>query len=385
MTGLTTAPTLASGAFDEPRLSRCCGARSAPCSLLPIAPAGRRRSRQREPYGIGLEGFAYPYPVHLLPLVNDGEQLRMAYMDVAPAQPNGRTVVLLHGRNFPSSYWAPVIKTLNDAGYRVVVPDQIGFGKSSKPSGELHFDTLARNTIALLDHLQIAKADIVAHSLGGMLGVRIARAYPDRVAHLVLTAPIGLEDYRLYVPPTPTEKILENEDKLTADGYRKQLETNYSLKLPPDQVTPFIDARFNIKGSAEYPRWLRAFVNSAQMIYREPVVHEIPLITQPTLFIMGADDHNAPGRPNAPEALRPKMGQNAELAKALAAKMPNARAEVIPDTGPSGVPGGAGEIQRAGAGIPCLAIANHNIHSPFRSPLLGYRQCRPAANKREKT
>jgi len=215
----------------------------------------------------------------------------------------------------------------------VVVPDQIGFGKSSKPLAELHFDTLARNTMALLDHLGIAKADIVAHSLGGMLGVRIARAYPDRIAHLVLTAPIGLEDYRLYVPPTPTGKILENEDKLTADGYRKQLETNYALKLPPEQVTPFIDARFNIKGSAEYPRWLRAFVSSAQMIYREPVAHEIPLITQPTLFVMGADDHNALGRANAPEPLRAKMGQNAELAKALAAKMANGRAEVIPDTG----------------------------------------------------
>src|SRR6202011_1377585 len=287
----------------------------------------------REPYGIGLEGFAYPYPVSMLALNNDGEQLRMAYMDVAPAQPNGRIVMLLHGRNFPSSYWAPVIKTLVDAGYRVVVPDQIGFGKSSKPLGELHFDTLARNTIALLDHLQIARADIVAHSLGGMLGARIARAYPDRVGHLLLAAPTGLEDYRLYVPPTPTEKVLESEDKLTSEGYRKQLETNYSIKLPPDQITPFIDARFNIKGSAEYPRWLRAFVSSGQMIYREPVVHEIPLISEPTLFIMGADDHNAPGKPNAPEALRPKMGQNAELAKALTAKMPNASAEVIPDTG----------------------------------------------------
>jgi len=288
---------------------------------------------EREPYGIGLEGFAYPYPVHLLPLVNDDEQVRMAYMDVAAAQPNGRSVVLLHGRNFPSSYWVPVIRTLSDAGYRVVVPDQIGFGKSSKPPGDLHFDTLARNTIALLDHLGIQKADIVAHSLGGMLAIRIARAYPDRVAHLVLTAPIGLEDYRLYVPPTPTEKVIENEDNLTAEGYRKQLETNYSLKLPPDQVTPFIDVRFNVKGSAEYPRWLRAFAASAQLIYREPVVHEIPLVSQPTLSVMGADDHNAPGKANAPEALRPKMGQNAELAKALAAKMPNGRAEVIPDTG----------------------------------------------------
>jgi len=303
------------------------------CAALIALPFGPIYAAEREPYGIDLEGFAYPYPVKLLPLVNDGEQVRMAYMDVAPAQPNGRIVVLLHGRNFPSSYWAPVIKTLNEAGFRVVVPDQIGFGKSSKPSGELHFDTLARNTIALLDSLQIPKADIVAHSLGGMLAVRIARAYPDRVNHLVLTAPIGLEDYRIYVPPTPTEKILENEDRLTAEGYRKQLETNYSMKLPPEQVTPFIEQRFNIKGSAEYLRWLRAFVSSAQMIYREPVVHEIPLVSQPTLFIMGADDHNAPGRPNAPEALRGRMGQNAELAKALASLMPDARAEVIPDTG----------------------------------------------------
>ena len=288
---------------------------------------------QREPYGIALEGFAYPYPVHLLLVVNEGEQLSMAYMDVTPAQPNGRTVVLLHGRNFPSSYWADVIKMLSEAGYRVVVPDQVGFGKSSKPVGELHFDNLARNTIALLDHLKIDKADIVAHSLGGMLGVRIARAYPDRVAHLVLTAPIGLEDYRLYVPPTPTETMIETEDKLTAEGYRKQLQTNYTIKLPPEAITPFIDARFNIKGSPDYPRWLRAFVSSGQMIYREPVAHEIAEITAPTLFIMGANDHNAPGRPNAPEALRAKMGQNAELAKAFAAKMPNARAEIIPDTG----------------------------------------------------
>src|ERR1700742_5252547 len=225
---------------------------------LPFVSAHAAEPAPREPYGIGLEGFAYPYPISMLPLVNDGEQVRMAYMDAAPAQPNGRVVVLLHGRNFPSSYWAPVIKTLTGAGFRVIVPHQIGFNKSSKQSGELHFDVLARNTIALLDHLQIGQFDIVAHSMGGMLGVRIARAYPDRVAHLVLTAPIGLEDYRLYVPPVPTEKIIETEEKLTADGYRKQLETNYALKLPPDQVTPFIEARFNIKGSSEYPRWLRA-------------------------------------------------------------------------------------------------------------------------------
>ena len=302
-------------------------------AAVPLVPARAAEPLVREPYGIGLEGFAYPYPVHLLSVVNDGEPLRMAYMDAVPAKPNGRTVILLHGRNFPSSYWAPVIETLTEAGYRVVVPDQVGFGKSSKPSGELHFDNLARNTAALLDHLQLTKVDVVAHSLGGMLAVRIARAFPERIDHLLLAAPIGLEDYRQYVPPTPTEKLIESEDKLTADGYRKQLEVNYALKLQPDQVTPYIDARFNIKGAADYSRWLRAFVSSGQMIYREPVAHEIPLIGLPTLFIMGADDHNAPGKPLAPETVRAKMGQNAELAKALAAKMPNAKAEVLPDAG----------------------------------------------------
>ena len=64
-----------------------------------------RAAAAAEPYGIGLEGFAYPYPVTMLPLPNEAEPLRMAYMDVKPsAAANGRTVLLLHGRNFPSSY-----------------------------------------------------------------------------------------------------------------------------------------------------------------------------------------------------------------------------------------------------------------------------------------
>jgi hypothetical protein len=145
---------------------------------------------------------------------------------------------------------------------------------------------------------------------------------------------------------------LESEDKLTPEGYRKQLETNYSLKLPPEAVTPFIDARFNLKDSAEYPRWLRAYVNSGQMIYREPVVHEIPLVTQPTLFIMGADDHNAPGTSecaggaaaeDGPER-RPRPGAGGTHAGCARRGHPQCRA--------SGVSRRAREIRRAGARLP---------------------------------
>ena len=287
-----------------------------------------------EPYGIGLEGFAYPYPVSMLALPTDGEALRLAYMDVKPTgAANGRTVLLLHGRNFPSSYWEPTIKALTGAGYRVVVPDQIGFGKSSKPTFALSFDMFARQTSLLLDSLNLPRVDIVAHSMGGMLAVRFARAYPARVGRLLLAAPIGLEDYRNFVPPVDTEKLIAIEDALTPEGYRQQLVTNYSLTLPPADVTPFIEARMRIKTAADYPRWLRAFVNSYQMIYSQPVVYEIPLLTVPTLFIMGANDHNAPGRPYAPEALRSKMGENAELARGLAARMKDAKVQVFEGVG----------------------------------------------------
>jgi pimeloyl-ACP methyl ester carboxylesterase len=291
------------------------------------APAARA-----EAMGIALEGFPYPYPVHFMPLRLEGEDLRLAYMDAPPVGPS-RTVVLLHGRNFPSSYWEPTIKALTEAGYRVVAPDQIGFGKSSKPTFAYSFDAMARATIALLDSLHVAHFDLVGHSMGGMLAVRLARAYGSRIDHLVLYSPIGLEDYRLYAPPVTDEELAERESALTADGYRKQLMTNYALSLPPSAIEPFVQLREQIKQSGEYPRWLKSFVASYQMIYAQPVAHEIPLIDRPTLFIMGANDHNAPGRPFAPPELRAKMGKNADLSKALAARMANAKVKVFGGVG----------------------------------------------------
>lgn len=287
-----------------------------------------------EPFGIALEGFPYPYPVHMFPVTQEGEHLRMAYMDVEPkGEANGRTALLLHGRNFPSSYWQGVIEALTGAGYCVVAPDQIGFNKSSKPSFDLHFDDLARNTEALLDEIKIDKISIIGHSTGGMLSVRFARTYPERVERIVLTAPIGLEDYRFYVPPVPIEQLMELEDKVTPASYRQQLLTVYSLSLPPEALDPYVEARTRIKGSAEYLRWLRTFANTFQMIWREPVVHEIPLLTQPVLFVMGENDHLAPGRNFAPEAVRAQMGQNAHLAQQLAGTMKDGRVEVLEGIG----------------------------------------------------
>jgi pimeloyl-ACP methyl ester carboxylesterase len=254
-------------------------------------------AKAEEPFGVGLEGFEYPYPVSMLQLEAEGTPVRMAYMAVAPdGEANGRTVLLLHGRNFPAAYWQGVIEVLTKQGYRVVAPDQIGFGKSSKPHFDLHFDDLAGNTAGLLDKLGIEEVDIVAHSMGCMLAVRFARSYPERARRLLLSGPIGLEDYRLYVPPVPIETIMADEDRITTEEYSQALQTRFAPAAPPEALEPYVQTRMHVRGAADYPIWLRALASSHLMIWREPVVYEMPLIEHPTLIVMGERDHVAPGR-----------------------------------------------------------------------------------------
>ena len=125
--------------------------------------------------GICLEEYEYPYPVQLFPLSNDLQPLKMAYMDVPPGkEPNGKTVVLFHGKAFGCYYFRNVIEALTGAGYRVVAPDQIGWGKSPKPDIHYSFQLLAANTAAPLDHLGVGRVAVLGHSTGGMTAAALA-------------------------------------------------------------------------------------------------------------------------------------------------------------------------------------------------------------------
>ena len=80
----------------------------------------------------------------------------MAYMYLPSNNKYKRTVTLLHGKNFTSNYWKQIALKLNSLGYAVLIPDQIGFGKSSKPLNyQFTFEALALNTKKLLDSLNI--------------------------------------------------------------------------------------------------------------------------------------------------------------------------------------------------------------------------------------
>ena len=147
-------------------------------------------------YGPELEGFDYAFPVQPFAFESQRQKLHMSYLDVSPQAPNGRTVVLLHGKNFCAGTWESTIRALTQAGYRAVAPDQIGFCKSSKPAAyQFTFKQLAGNTHELLAKLGIEKPVVIGHSTGGMLAAHYALIYPKDVSHLVLVNPVGLEDW----------------------------------------------------------------------------------------------------------------------------------------------------------------------------------------------
>src|SRR3569832_586267 len=67
---------------------------------------------------INLENYQYPFPVQYISLHVEGEDMKMAFMYVKPANANGHTVMLLHGKNFNGAYWRQTAEALRDNGYR---------------------------------------------------------------------------------------------------------------------------------------------------------------------------------------------------------------------------------------------------------------------------
>jgi pimeloyl-ACP methyl ester carboxylesterase len=190
--------------------------------LLATIVPGSAQQNELKVLGLNLENYEYPYEVRYIILNSQNQALRMAYMDVKPEKPNGKSIMLLHGKNFNGAYWGKTAERLAAEGFRVVIPDQIGFGKSSKPEHYHYtFQQLALNTKAVLDTLGIEKISVLGHSMGGMLATRFVLMFPERTDRFILVNPIGLEDWKLKVPYQPVEQWYQNELKQSYGSIKK--------------------------------------------------------------------------------------------------------------------------------------------------------------------
>ncbi len=271
---------------------------------------------QIKPLDAELTNYQYPYTVHFLSFKSQNNDLKMAYMDVKPKVSNGKAIVLLHGKNFNGAYWEKTARDLSDKGFRVIIPDQIGFGKSSKPqSYQFSFSQLAENTKAVLDELKIEKAIVLGHSMGGMVATRFTLQYPEKVQKLILENPIGLEDYKTFASYQTIDEAYQSELKNTAESYK-----NYQMKFYYNdqwkaEYQPWLDLIAGWTLHPDYPKVAWDAALTSDMIYNQPMCYEFKNIKTPTLLIIGTRDRTAIGKDRAPKELQAKMGQYQELGK----------------------------------------------------------------------
>jgi pimeloyl-ACP methyl ester carboxylesterase len=302
-------------------------------ALLPPGAFGQRGGHEApappdvKPGSITCEECPYPYPSSYLPLTLYGQDVRIAYMDVAPqGQPNGHTVVLLHGNNFAGFYFGVVIDALRREGFRVIVPDQIGYGRSSKPIIPYYLSDMARNTRRILQNLNIEKAMIVGHSMGGMLAARFATQYPAVTERLVLMNPIGLTDARFNNPVGDPDEAYKRTLASTYQTIRASL-MRYVAHKPSAwnaEFESFVRIRYSWTLGADWPRLARVQTLISNLIYLDPVVYDWAHIQAPTFVYGGAEDM----LPGSAAAFQEGMQR-------IAATIPNgkARLELLPGLG----------------------------------------------------
>ncbi|WAC91287.1 alpha/beta fold hydrolase [Mycobacterium sp. Aquia_213] len=315
-------------------------------------PAGTRDAQPAVPWpgadtlGIGLEGYSYPYPVHYLDVTHVAQatwidrqapewerRARLAYMDIAPesGQPRGE-VLLVHGKNFFGAYWKDVIQALRQQGYRTIVPDLVGWGKSTKPS-TLTAESLVAHLDSLLGALNVNSVAVIGHSTGGLVAMHMARALPARVASLVLENPMGLEDYRRgLIRQVGHEDWAADERSSTADQIRQYL-AHYFVNKDPRLIEPFVAVRTAIGASPEFERWVQSSAAATDMLLNEPAVDFVASLSARTLFVCGLSDRTYVGAKYTAPNEQAAKGNIAAMAQGFATRMPAARFVGVPDTG----------------------------------------------------
>ena len=269
------------------------------CLALLVALASPALAADAPTYGEKLEGFDYAWPVKHFTFTSQHQPLDMAYLDVKPEKPNGRTVVLMHGKNFCAGTWEGTIRALSASGYRGV-----------------------------------DRVTVIGHSTGGMLATRFALMWPQEVEQLVMVNPIGLEDWKARgVPHITVDQWYQRELKTSADGIRQYEKNTYYAGEWKPEYERWVTM---LAGLNNGPGKTRVAWNSAllyDMIYTQPVIYEFGELKMPVLLMIGTKDNTAIGKDLAPPAIRKTLGNYAVLGKETEKRIPHATLVEFNDMG----------------------------------------------------
>jgi len=284
-------------------------------------------------YDAQLSNYQYDFEVSYFSIHSQRQTLKMAYIFLE-GEPDKPVVTLMHGKNFNAHYWTPTARHLNKQGYGVLIPDQIGFGKSSKPETyQYSFSALAHHTQTLITSLEIEKTIVMGHSMGGMLASRFALMYPQLTEMLILVNPIGLENYLQYVEYKDTDFFYKNELAKTPEEIKRYQQKNYYAGRWNERyeaLTHFMIGQ--IQGpDKDLVAWINA--QTYDMIFTQPVITEFKDLSIPVRLIIGTRDRTGPGRNWKKPGVDYELGRYDRLGKAAARLIPDAELYELTDLG----------------------------------------------------
>ncbi len=129
----------------------------------------------------------YPFAPHTLTIADaDGTDLRVHYIDEGPR--DAAPVLLLHGEPSWSYLYRKFVGPLVAQGHRVIAPDLIGFGKSDKPAArdDYSYERHVAWMSAWLTAIDLTDVTLFCQDWGGLIGLRMVAAFPDRFARLII-------------------------------------------------------------------------------------------------------------------------------------------------------------------------------------------------------
>ncbi len=159
--------------------------------------------------------------------------------------------------------------------------------------------------------------------MGGMLATRFTLMFPGAVDKLIFENPIGLEDYKTFVPYQKVEEQYEKEVKADYDDYKKYQQTYYPVWKP--EYEQYVKAQAESLNDSDFTKTAWANALTYQMIYEQPVVYEFKNIKQPALIIIGLEDRTVVGKNLLSKEAAAKYGQYSLLGKKLKAEIKGSR------------------------------------------------------------